>query len=87
MKWMFHCLQVFLEPLRRASSSAAVESLLGHCRGDREGRRHLQSLGMSLGIKAWTDDFTTMLGETQRPQVQPKPKPPTPEHVLKVRTI
>jgi hypothetical protein len=71
--------EVFLEPLRRASSYAAVEGLLGHCRGDREGRRHLQSLGMSLGVKAWTDDFSAMLGETLRSHLTPKPKPPTSE--------
>ena len=70
-----------MEPLRRATSTAAVEALLDQwscgVREDKRGRRHLQSLGMSLGIKAWTDDFSTMLDEQSTSREQPKSKPQT----------
>ena len=62
------------------SSATAVEDLLKHCRGvggivgDKEGRRQLQSLGMGLGIKAWSDDFSAMLGEATSSQTTPELK-------------
>ena len=54
-----------------------MEDLLKQCKGAGVGRRHLQALGMGLGIKAWTDDFAVMLDEAQnaRARVAPKLEP------------
>lgn len=56
-----------MEPLRKVSSSSVVEDLLSHSRRPEGGveRRHLQALGMGLGIKAWADDFSVMLEEAE----------------------
>lgn len=49
------------------SSSSVVEDLLSQSRRTEGGveRRHLQALGMGLGIKAWADDFSVMLEEAE----------------------
>lgn len=79
---------MFIEPLRRVSSTTAVEDLLNHCRGvegvgeDKDGRRHLQSLGMGLGIKAWSDDFSTMLEEAKNSLAIPQSKLPASAHTM-----
>lgn len=49
------------------SSNSVVEDLLNQSRRTEGGveRRHLQALGMGLGIKAWADDFSVMLEEAE----------------------
>jgi hypothetical protein len=65
----------------------SVEDLLSQCKkaqgleGEGLGRRHLQALGMGLGVKAWTDDFSAMLDEAESSRVI-KPKPTPPAHSL-----
>ncbi len=68
--------QVFIEPLRKVVSSSAVDGLLSYCRS-REERLVLQSLGMLIGIKAWTDDFRTMVSEEAEPHHPRTNKPPS----------
>lgn len=51
--------QVFIAPLRKVTSTAAVTGMLGLCRNLQE-RLFLQALGMSIGIKHWADDFKEM---------------------------
>ena len=65
----------------------SVEDLLSQCRKAQGceggwGRRHLQALGMGLGVKAWTDDFSAMLDEAESSRVMRKPKPTTPAQAM-----
>ncbi len=55
---------MLIEPLRKVTSSSAVDGLLSYCRIPSE-RLFLQSLGMVIGIKAWCDDFKTMLSQDE----------------------
>lgn len=55
-------LQIFIEPLRRKASSSAITDVMKHCKCSKH-RRFFQSLGMTIGIKAWADDFRVMLDE------------------------
>lgn len=57
--------QIFIEPLRGKASSSAVADVMKYCKC-LEHRRFFQSLGMTIGIKAWADDFRTMLDEVDR---------------------
>ena len=53
------CIQVFINPLRKVTSSAVVDGLLGFCGNPRD-RFFLQALGMAIGNKHWADDFKEM---------------------------
>ena len=53
------CTQVFITPLRKVTSTAVVDGLLGFC-GNPQDRFFLQALGMAIGNKHWADDFKEM---------------------------
>ena len=57
--------QIFIEPLRRKASSSAVTDVMKHCKC-LEHRQFFQSLGMTIGIKAWADDFRALLDEVDQ---------------------
>ncbi len=81
--------QVFIEPLRKVVSSSAVDGLLSYCRS-REERLVLQSLGMLVGIKAWTDDFRTMVSEEaelHHPHINKSPLPMTEPATVRISTF
>ena len=54
---------MFIDPLRKATSSSVVEGMLEYCLNFPSYRHHLQALGMRMGIKAWSDDYREMLRE------------------------
>ena len=51
-------------------STSVAADLLTLCKSTHE-REFLQSLGMTIGIKAWVDDFKTMLQESVEMATQP----------------
>ena len=51
-------------------STSVAADLLTLCKSTHE-REFLQSLGMTIGIKAWVDDFKTMLQESVEVATQP----------------
>ena len=51
-------------------STSVAADLLTLCKSTHE-RQFLQSLGMTIGIKAWVDDFKTMLQESVEMATQP----------------
>lgn len=57
---LFIYLQIFLDPLRKAFNQKAVDGLISHCKSHKE-RIFLQSLGLSIGIKSWIEDFKNMI--------------------------
>ena len=59
-------LQLFIDPLRKVTSSTSVNGLVKLCT-TYEHRRFLQALGMTIGIKSWADDFRRMLSESHTP--------------------
>lgn len=54
---------MFIDPLRKVTSAAVVDGMLSYCQNFPRHRRHLQALGMRLGIKTWSDNFMEMLQE------------------------
>ena len=55
-------MQIFIDPLRKVTSSSTVDNMVNMC-ATLEHRRVLQALGMAIGVKAWADDYKTMLIE------------------------
>ena len=51
-------------------STSVAADLLTLCKSTQE-RQFLQSLGMTVGVKAWADDFKTMLQESVEMATQP----------------
>ena len=51
-------------------STSVAADLLTLCKSTQE-RQFLQSLGMTIGVKAWADDFKTMLQESVEMATQP----------------
>ena len=67
-----NALKVFIDPLRKVTSSDEVNSLMDYCETSLQ-RAHLQGLGMRLGIAAWIEDYRHM--QTKKP-VNSKPSKP-----------
>lgn len=57
--------QMFLDTFKAVYGQKAVDGLLSHCRSYKE-RIFLQSLGLLIGMKSWTDDFKIMLDESSQ---------------------
>ena len=58
-------IQVFIVPLKKVTSTAIVDGLLRLCQSSHD-RLFLQELGMTIGIKSWSDDFMEMQQQHQK---------------------
>ena len=56
----FNFLKVFLDPLKRVVNISAVDNLLQCCTTQAQ-RTLLQAIGITVGIKSWTDDYKAMI--------------------------
>ena len=56
--------QIFVDPLRKVTSSSTVNDLLKHCVTP-EQRRFFQALGMCVGNERWAEDRRTMLQQAR----------------------